>query len=195
MHSPHSLTPVRYVSWGAQVARRAGFSLLEILLVVVIILTLCSLLVASLGRARSATTKTICLTNLRSISQAFAFYTVDNAGSYPNPAASNTSWEAAISSYLPPPSSTNSPVFRCAADQEIYANVGSSYDWRDTGVTNTTLAGRNVSTLQRDNAILAFDMLPGWHEPKMMNVVLITGSASSVCQKEWFADFSSPLGP
>ncbi len=160
-------------------------------------MTLIALVASFLGQARNMAGGTTCLSNLRSLSQAFAFYTVDNTGHYPDPASNNMAWEQSISNFLPPPSTTSTAsVFHCPADQEIYPAVNSSYDWRDTGVPATTLAGRSVTDVTRENAILVFDVLPGWHAPKMINVSLMTGSAYSDTQSDWLGDLNTPLrGP
>lgn len=177
-------------------APRAGFSLVEILLVIVIMLTLVALLLSVIGQARNAASGTSCLVNLRSISQSFAFYTVDNVGCYPNPAASGQSWEQSISLYLPPTGGSGASFFKCPADQEVFPSLGSSYDWRDTGDPTTTLAGQSVAHVSRENAILAFDALPGWHAPQLINVTLMTGSSYAVRAEEWLKDLSSPVcGP
>jgi prepilin-type N-terminal cleavage/methylation domain-containing protein len=172
--------------------RRAGFSLLELLLVVVIILTLGALLLPAIGRARDAASSSVCLSRLRSLTEGFALYTVQNTGHFPDPTANNVSWEQAISPNLGNPSGAS--CFRCPADQEVYPMANSSYDWRDTGDVSTTLAGRSISTVTRTDVVLVFDALPGWHAQRSINVGWLNGSASSIVQSQWFSNLNAPVG-
>ena len=84
-------------------------------------------------------------------------------------------------------------MLRCPGDEEIYPAVGSSYDWRDTGNPDTTLAGRLI-TKARSDAVLAFETLPGWHNLRQMNAVRVDGSALVMESRECLKDLQlSPL--
>ncbi|NLX15008.1 MAG: prepilin-type N-terminal cleavage/methylation domain-containing protein, partial [Phycisphaerales bacterium] len=64
--------------------QRGGFTLIELLVVVAIIALLISILLPSLSRAREAARRTVCLTNLRSITQASLLYAeTDRTGVLP----------------------------------------------------------------------------------------------------------------
>ena len=71
--------------------------------------------------------------------------------------------------------------------------IGSSYDWRDTGLPETTLAGRLITDSKRGDCVLAFEALPGWHTPGRMNAALLDGSASSMEQAKCMEDLYRPI--
>ena len=58
-------------------SRRAGFTLLELLVVVVIIMILASILLPALGRSREAARRIVCASNLRQMSVALILYAGD----------------------------------------------------------------------------------------------------------------------
>jgi len=86
-------------------------------------------------------------------------------------------------------------AFACPADSEIFPEVGSSYDWRDTPNPITTLAGRSVSAVSRSTAVLAFDTLPGWHEKHFMNAIRVDGSAEEMREEDCLGDLRVPVAP
>jgi prepilin-type N-terminal cleavage/methylation domain-containing protein len=163
-----------------------GFTLVELLVVMAILAILLSLIMAAISRARANASAVACCANLRQIGVAFHVYAGDNAGRLPDPSDSGISWETAIRF-------CSSNVLRCPADEEIYPAVGSSYDWRDTGNPDTTLSGRAL-TKARNDAVLAFETLPGWHSRKYMNAVRVDGSALIMEEKDCLADLQlSPM--
>jgi hypothetical protein len=86
-------------------------------------------------------------------------------------------------------------IFHCPSDSELFSQLGSSYDWRDTGDPATTLANRNLSQIVRNDAVMAFDALPGWHMVNRVQVVRIDGSTELMNQKDYYLDMQQmPAG-
>jgi prepilin-type N-terminal cleavage/methylation domain-containing protein len=65
--------------------RRAGFTLVELLVVIGVIALLISILLPSINAAQRSAQRVACSANLRSIGQAYATYTGESKGKYPSP--------------------------------------------------------------------------------------------------------------
>lgn len=65
---------------------RAGFTLVELLVVIGIIAVLMSLLLPAVNRAREQSKQIVCLNNLRQLGMAFLSYANENQGRFPAPA-------------------------------------------------------------------------------------------------------------
>jgi prepilin-type N-terminal cleavage/methylation domain-containing protein len=172
----------------AGASRAPGFTLTELLVVIGIVVVLAGLLVSVLARSRTAAHSISCVANLHAIADAFFQYAQDNNGRFPDPESVDQSWEKCLQSYIP-----GADAFRCPADQEIFPILGSSYDWRDTGFPQTSLAGRMLSEVSRPNVVLAFESLPGWHLRGKMNAALLDGSTLTMNQEACLSDLQLPL--
>jgi type II secretory pathway pseudopilin PulG len=171
-------------------SRPAGFNYVELLVSLGIIGVLTALLLPLVARSRAAAQSVTCLSQLRQIGGAFMQYAEDYDKRLPDPFEAQTSWEQILRKYLP-----DRAVFQCPADGELFPNVGSSFDWRDTGRPETTLAGRHISDANRPDVVLVFEALPGWHIRGRMNAVLLNGAGQSMDQEACMEDLQQPIRP
>ena len=171
-------------------APRRGFTYTELLVSIGIIGLLTAVLVPLVGRSRASAQSVTCLSHLRQIGAGFVQYAADNDQRLPDPFEVQISWEELLRKYLP-----DKGVFRCPADDELFPSVGSSYDWRDTGRPETTLAGRPMTDTSRPDPVLAFEALPGWHVRGRMNAVTLSGAGASMDQEVCLEDLQQPIRP
>jgi len=170
--------------------RTRGLSLVEMMIVLSIIILLTVIVLATIAKARMLSQATGCLSNLKQIHAAFLQYALNNDERFPPPAstAAGRSWESFLSPYIGPVQ-----AFRCPADSDIFPTVGSSYDWRDTPDEKTTLAGRMAQAPMRQDMILAYDTLPGWHGRHILTAVRLNGSAQPFAEDEVFQNLQQPV--
>jgi prepilin-type N-terminal cleavage/methylation domain-containing protein len=71
---------------------RAGFTLVELLVVIGIIAVLIAVLLPVLNRARAAANRTVCLSNIRQLGVGILMYCNDNKGWFPTCAAPKITW-------------------------------------------------------------------------------------------------------
>lgn len=72
------------------IKRHRAFTLVELLVVISIIALLIGLLLPVLGSARASARAMVCMTNIRSLSQAAVMFSHDNDGAFPQPASSDS---------------------------------------------------------------------------------------------------------
>lgn len=102
----------------------AGFSLIELLVVMAIIGVLAALLLGGVRTVKAAANGIVCASNLRQVGMAFAGYAEDNQGMYPAPKANVAypgifyrEWYGPVASYLerddPTTYTSGGRIFRC----------------------------------------------------------------------------------
>ena len=167
---------------------RAGFTLIEMMVVIAVIVILVGILVPVVGRARAGGLQAACLANLRQIHVALHLYADANRTSLPDPSATLESWESLLRRHVP-----TAGIYHCPADGGLFEKLRSSYDWRDTGDKRTTIAGRSILEVRRKDAVLVFDALPDWHMTGRINALRMDGSAESMDHQECLRDLDRPV--
>jgi prepilin-type N-terminal cleavage/methylation domain-containing protein len=165
--------------------RRSGFTMMEIIIAIAIVVVLLAIAVPTVGKIRAAQKRTACIATLHQIAGAFHLYATDNKMMFPDPSMANLSWEQMLLRYFRGP-------YSCPSDPELFPVVGSSYDWRDTGDSVTTLAGRFLGEVTRSDTVLAFEALPGWHGRGKINAARMDNSVLTMDADQCFNDLKLP---
>ncbi len=182
IHHPPTSAPAPAIR-----GRTRGFTIIELLVVMAIIVVLVGIMLAVVRKTRTSAESLQCLSNLRQITTGLRMWAGDNGNRFPDPGAVGVSWESMLDKYL-----TNKRLFYCPADSELSPTIGSSYDWRDTGDPETTIAGKLMTDAHR-NIVLTMEALPGWHSPRKMNVGRLDGSCCTENDRDAIADLLKPL--
>src|SRR5579859_307089 len=189
MRSAKPSHPAQPTTTRMRTPQHHGISLVEMMLVISITILLAVLVLGAMAKARDVARTLGCLANLKQIHNAFMHYANDYNGRFPpsrNVAGKN--WESLLSPYIGPVH-----AFECPADSDIFPNIGSSYDWRDVPEDANTLAGKSATGPLRQDRIIAFDTLPGWHGRHKISVVRLNGKAEAIDETQWFDDLDSPV--
>jgi type II secretory pathway pseudopilin PulG len=113
---------------------RTGFTLVEILITVAIVIALAALVIPVGSSMLRNSRKAACLSNLRQIGMALESYLQDHHNIMPELAAGRSSMQEdvpvldnTLNAYLSSPD-----VFRCPEDKQEFKKSGSSYLWNST---------------------------------------------------------------
>jgi prepilin-type N-terminal cleavage/methylation domain-containing protein/prepilin-type processing-associated H-X9-DG protein len=150
--------------------KRAGYTLVELLVVIGIIAVLISVLLPALSRAREAARQIKCLANLLQLGNAFAMYYNENRGAFPSCATApfSADWwiywfeghdlrDSAIARYLSRPALPD--FFRCPSDDLTGRPDDPGYPYSYT-VNWMICEPRDYSRPQAGFAIFQFDACP-----------------------------------
>jgi prepilin-type N-terminal cleavage/methylation domain-containing protein/prepilin-type processing-associated H-X9-DG protein len=145
-------------------ASRKGFTLLELLTVIVIIAVLVALTFPIYGKIAAARNKVGCASNLRQIGAGVMAYAGENDGYFP-PCSSfppatpipNAPWNLAIARYVGAPTDASpSMLFKCPADIRPYnvsgTNYARSYSFASTPNFASANSLANVGLMQTQSA-------------------------------------------
>jgi prepilin-type N-terminal cleavage/methylation domain-containing protein len=163
--------------------RRAGFTLVELLIVIAVIAILTALLLPALGGAKEKGKLTTCLSNLRQVSLAIRLYADDNADSLPvlpdpNPYPNGVGayYKQLVKGYLAltGPASPTEKVFICPADRTLKTQIGhafTSYTFNGYEVGEGAIAritGKKLGAIKNTNKAVLTGEWPAffggsWH--------------------------------
>ncbi len=156
----------------APISRRCGFTLVEILVVIVIVALLAGSLLPAFNSARaSARTKT-CASNLKQISLAFNLYVTDNRGMYPpitiGKENADCGWAEPIYSYTKSVAIFSCPSYPygefrpgCPPSEPIDNPPEGEKDYKWDGsysfnITGTNMRGFNIARIRNPSALIVF---------------------------------------
>jgi len=131
-------TPTQFKGRAAIRSNCSGFTIIELLLVIVIVAILSSLLVPALGQVRRRGEATVCINNLKQIGYAFRIFAHENNANYPwrvptsegGSKGLQSAWQhySKISDEIVTPK-----VFRCPSDKERKMKTATSWENRPGG--------------------------------------------------------------
>jgi prepilin-type N-terminal cleavage/methylation domain-containing protein len=155
-----------------------GFTLVELLVVILIIGVLSGLLLSVISSVRRRARNVQCLSNLRQLSVVFRSYAEAHRGRFPTGEAEEWFIEIARQGELP------QEAFQCPDDPDA---GGISYEWRDDfeTVPPASLAGKRIDLVADSDLILVFDHASGWHSPDQINAATVGGQAQSYSKDEF----------
>lgn len=128
------------VQKGGGMQKNKGFTLVEIMVVIAIIITLAGLLMPALNRARRQAKRVECINNLRQIGIALNSYALDNDGKFPD-----TLQALVDNKYL-----SDSKMLYCPERKNEIAQ----YRYKSPGTVSNVEAGTPLVECDSDNHLL-----------------------------------------
>jgi prepilin-type N-terminal cleavage/methylation domain-containing protein len=146
--------------------RKAGFTLIEVLVVVSVITILAAILFPVFAAAREQVRKTGCMANLRNISLALGMYVQDSDEFFLPAMYTDYGWtgltkhgeiiEALLQPYL-----RSKHVYPCPSDSSVWARTGgkfpTSYAWSEK------LSGQSLASVEYPARVVTFNEIWAFH--------------------------------
>jgi prepilin-type N-terminal cleavage/methylation domain-containing protein len=117
------------ISPGHSSGRRAGFTLVELLVVISVLGILSSLFLPAIGRSKALASRAQCMNNLRQIGSAVRLYAMDHQGRVPTFASEQPFWRTGLHPFLglPPQPTKSDRIFICPKDPAWFGYPYSSH--------------------------------------------------------------------
>ncbi len=165
---------------------RAGFTLVEILVVLGIVVTLLAILFPVVFKMKEKAKTTACLANLRSLGISLNGYLGDHNLTMPTLAPGQVDGGPPVETIdtVLAPYAENAASFRCPADPQVWRETGTSYFW------NPALNGQSATALNFLDLTEAATRIPvlsdkeGWHDSggPRVNILYADGHATTGLQ-------------
>jgi len=174
--------------------RIRGFTLIELMVVISLIILLMGILVPVYGKIVDITRLIKCRSNLEEIYIALLMYANDNNGQCPNPNVTgqipiSVKFKEALLPYV-----KWEEIFWCPNDLEKSKHPGGSYGWRVTRDPKTSIAGVRLDLLRHPSKVMiAGELSHGCHKSEMINVLYADGHVDLVTRGEFIRNMSVPL--
>ena len=177
--------PFRLLDWPRR--RRSGFSLVEMLVVIGVIVMVIGIVIPVIGSARRRASSVECQSHLRDLSIGFQQLVDMNDGFFPT--SLDAAWDDLLLDYA-----TDEAIFECP-DDPLFQKTQLSYAWRDEfSVADPaySLAGKARGNIRKVDLIVVFDAHDSWHETNYINAATIDGAAASYSVEEFDTNLQQP---